>query len=342
MLSVPLSAPPPAKLASGKVLFLLNEAEWRLFFPAGFFLPGVECIDSRAERRPAGELLKDAAPEVVVTSWSSPCFPEPAPEVIPSLRYICHTSGSVRKLIPRTYLEAGIEVTNWGTLAADAVAEHALLLVLAGLRKMREWPPVISGELRWQPSPIRTETLFGKRVGIHGFGNVARALVNLLSPFSVEVSAYSVGVPNSLFTAHGVHECSSLEELFSNNEIVVDCEALNPETAGSVSRAVLALMPEGALFVNVGRGAIVDEVALAELALSGRLRAALDVFEHDPIARNSPLHKVPGIVMSPHIAGPTSDQLTRCGELAKRNVSAYFAGQPLSARVTLDIYDRAT
>jgi phosphoglycerate dehydrogenase-like enzyme len=341
MLSVPLSAPPPAKLASGKVLFLLNEAEWRLFFPGGFFLPGVECVDARAERMPAAELLKAAAPEVVVTSWSSGRLPAD-PETCSSLRYVCHTSGSVRNLVPRSYLEAGVAVTNWGTLAADAVAEHALLLVLAGLRKLREWSPIISGERRWQPSPIRTETLFGKRVGIHGFGNVARSLVGLLRPFAVDISAYSIGVPNSLFTAHGVRESSSLEELFAGNDIVVDCEALNDETAGSVSRSVLESMPYGALFVNVGRGAIVDEAALAELALAGRLRASLDVFDRDPISPDSPLHAVPGIVMSPHIAGPTSDQMARCGELAKRNVGAYFGGQPLSARVTLEIYDRAT
>ncbi len=233
-------------------------------------------------------------------------------------------------------------MTNWGTLAADTVAEHALLLILSGLRRAPEWPDIIAGRKQWQPSPIRTRTLYGKRVGIHGFGNVARSLVQLLRPFGAKVSAFSSGVPLSYFTEYEVTPCENLESLFSANDIIVDCEALNSRTQGSVSRAILERMPPGALFVNVGRGAIVDESAVADLAASGRLFAALDVYAVDPIAPDSPLHAVDSIVKSPHIAGPTSDQFARCGELARRNINAFLQGDPLSAKVTLEIYDRAT
>jgi phosphoglycerate dehydrogenase-like enzyme len=340
MLSAPLSAPPHRSVAAGKVLFLLSEAERRLFFPNGFAVPGAEIVEARGEVPAA--LLRDFDPEVVVTSWSTPRFADGFLSEQGGLRYICHTSGSVRGLVPRCFLEAGIEVTNWGTLAADAVAEHALLLILSCLRRTPEWSQVIAGKLPWQPSPIRTQTLFGKRVGLHGFGNVARSLVQLLRPFSVSISAYSLGVPAEIFAEYDVQHCESLEEVFAGSEILVDCEALNPVTAGSVSRSVLELIPKGGLFVNVGRGAVVDEAALAGLVLDGHLRAGLDVYDRDPISADSLLHDVPGIVMSPHIAGPTSDQMVRCGELAMRNIAAYFGGQPLSARVTLDIYDRAT
>jgi phosphoglycerate dehydrogenase-like enzyme len=287
-------------------------------------------------------MLRSVAPEVVVTSWSTPPFSEETLLELPSLRYICHTSGSVRQLVPRCFLEEGGLVTNWGTLAAQAVAEHALLLILSGLRRSPEWPPVIAGKLPWHPSPIRTQTLFGKRVGIHGFGNVGQSLVSLLQPFDVSISAFSFGVPQGVFSACGVEPCDRLEDLFAGNDIVVDCEALNAHTRGSVTRAILRHLPPGSLFVNVGRGAVVDESALADLARKGNFRVALDVFHTDPIAPDSPLHNVDGIVLSPHIAGPTSDQFARCGELASRNINAFLRGQHPTAQITLEMYDRAT
>lgn len=331
--------------ASSRVVLLIDKKESDLFFPGGLSLAGTEIFNAPGAERDGIldlPLLRSLAPDVVVTSWSTPRFPENTLSAVPSLRYLCHTSGSVRNLVPRILLEQGLLVTNWGTLAADAVAEHALLLILSGLRRTPEWADIIAGKKRWQPSPIRTRTLYGKRVGIHGFGNVARSLVHLLRPFGAKVSAFSSGVPLSHYTEYDVIPSESLDSLFSTNDIVIDCEALNIRTRGSVSRAVLELMPPGALFVNVGRGAIVDESAIADLSASGRLYAALDVYEVDPIAPDSPLHSVDGIVKSPHIAGPTSDQFARCGELARRNIAAFLQGDPPSAKVTLEIYDRAT
>ncbi|MBN8711382.1 MAG: hydroxyacid dehydrogenase [Verrucomicrobia bacterium] len=335
----------PQTPASGRIVLLIDKKEADLFFPGGFSLPGAEVFEAHG----AGldglidlPLLGSLEPDVVVTSWSTPHFPESTLSEIPSLRYLCHTSGSVRTLLPRRLIEQGLVVTNWGTLAADTVAEHALLLILSGLRRSPEWPDIIAGKRRWQPSPIRTRTLYGKRVGIHGFGNVARSLVHLLRPFGARISAFSTGVPLSHFAEYEVSWSDSLESLFASNEIIVDCEALNTETRGCVSRAILESMPPGALFVNVGRGAIVDETAVADLAASGRLYAALDVYDVDPIAPDSPLHAVDAIVKSPHIAGPTSDQFIRCGDLARRNIAAFLRGEPVSAKVTLEIYDRAT
>lgn len=342
--AAPASVVPPRQRQSARgVLFTLNAAEQRLFFPDGFNQTDLDILaQSENDPRAFRELVRSENPRAVVTSWSTPALDEETPEEAPALRYICHTSGSVRQLVPRSFIERGILVTNWGILAAQAVAEHALLLILAGLRRLPEWRPVIDGELQWQPSPIVTRTLFDKRVGLHGFGNVARALADLLRPFGVAVSAFSEGVPPEHFAAHGVERKESLESLFTGCDVLVECEALTPRTHGCVTEALLRRLPEGTLFVNVGRGAVVDEEALASLANQGRLKLALDVFATDPIAPDSPLHRVKNALLSPHIAGPASDQFTRCGELALRNLRAFFDGRPLQALVTLEIYDRAT
>jgi phosphoglycerate dehydrogenase-like enzyme len=332
--------PVPA-LSPGRVLYTLSEKERGLFFPDFQPAPGFEVFQYARGTDFLGA-LKETMAEAVITSWSTPAFQPEWLAELPHLRYVAHTTGSVRHLIPRVFLENGLLVTNWGKLAGGAVAEHALLLVLAGLRRLPDWAPVIAGESDWHPAPVRTQTLYGRRVGIHGFGNVARALVALLRPFGVEVRAFSEGVPREEFANLGVHYCASLEDLFSGCEILVECEALSPQNQYSVTRKILQLLAPGALFVNVGRGRITDEEALADLALAGHLRLALDVFANDPIAPDSPLHRVPDAILSPHIAGPTVDQLPECGALVRRNLSAFFAGQPLEARVTLEIYDRAT
>lgn len=326
----------------GRVLLALSSEEWEMFFPGD---AGMSLYD--VARYPDGNgTFKDALfrhrPEVLVTSWSTPALQESWLDELPCLRYICHTSGSVRHVVPRRFLERGGVVTNWGTLAAQAVAEQALLLILAGLRRLPEWPSVIAGKRRWHPSPIFTRTLYGKRLGIHGFGNVAQSLVSLCRPFGVSVSAFTTGVPAEIYSRQNVVLCKSLEELFENSDILVECEALTPFTRELVTREILQKLPVGALFVNVGRGAVVDEEALADLASSGHLHLALDVFSTDPIAPDSPLHAVEGAILSPHIAGPTSDQFVRCGDLVKKNLRAFSSGLPLEAVVTLEMYDRAT
>lgn len=338
-----LPIPHETATRKGRVLFALSSLEWDLFFPHGTDFAQGEMFTHRTDSgADFEEALRLIDPDVLVTSWSTPPLRIEWLRRPRALRYICHTTGSVRKLVPRIYVEEGGLVTNWGTLAAKTVAEHALLLILASLRRLPEWQGVISGERRWQPSPIITRTLYGKRVGLHGFGNVARALVALLRPFGANIAAFSYGVPEEHFVQHEVARCDSLETLFEQSEILVECEALNRFTTGIVTRHLLELLPEGALFVNVGRGAVVDERALGELAGQGRLHVGLDVYSQDPIHPESLLHAVEDAVLSPHLAGPTTDQFPLCGKLVEKNLRAFLSGEAVEAMVTLEMYDRAT
>ncbi len=336
--------PPPKEITArrGSVLVALSLEERQMFFSGEAEISSHDVAWFPQANGSFKDVLLTHRPEVLVTSWSTPALQESWLNELSGLRYICHTSGSVRHVVPRLFLERGGVVTNWGTLAAQTVAEQALLLILAGLRRLPEWPPVIAGARRWHPSPVLTRTLYGKRVGIHGFGNVAHALVALCRPFGISVSAFTMGVPAEAYSRQNVVQCKSLDELFENSDILVECEALTPFTRELVTRRILEKLPAGALFVNVGRGAVVDEKALADLAHSGHLQIALDVFSSDPISPDSPLHAVEGAVLSPHIAGPTSDQFVLCGDLVKRNLRAFSSGLPLEAVVTLEMYDRAT
>ncbi len=333
-----------------RVLFALNEHEREAFFPDGVDpLP-----DAETRWRPDGPLapgawaalLEDFQPTVLVSCWSTAPVPPWLIEPGSPLRYVCHLVGSVRSLVPRAYLERGGLLSNWGGLAGDNVAEHALLLALSALRRQPAWLPLIHAP---QPKPwrnatmrLRPRTLIGRRVGIHGFGHVARALVRLLRAFDVEIRAFSPGVPAQLMREAGVVPCASLLELAHGSEVFFGCEALTAHTRGSIDAAVLAALPDDAVFVNVGRGPVVDEAALIHAASGGRIRVALDVVSIEPLRPDNPLLLLPEVILSPHIAGPTYDRFTGCGQHALENLRRFFAGHPVESRITPDLYDRAT
>jgi len=298
-------------------------------------------LNHNGENSPAkhNHQLKALKPRVLVSGWRTPSLSE---ELMDSLEYVCHVTGSVRHVVPRSFIEKGHLVSNWGSLISDTVAEHALLLILSCLREVPRWHDTFAGPYTEKQQSIKTNTLFGRRVGIHGFGRVARHLVDLLKPFCAKISAFSVGVPDDLFTSMEVRKSDSLETLFSQNDIVVECEALSPLTRHSITSEVLNLLPKDGVFVNVARGGLVDEDALVRLASKGNLRVGLDVVEHEPLAVNSPLLQLPNVVVSPHIAGPTTDRFLTCGEFALRNIAAFLNGEAVESLLTVDDYDRST
>jgi phosphoglycerate dehydrogenase-like enzyme len=246
----------------------------------------------------------------------------------------------VHSLVPRLLVKRGVLVSNWGTAISYTVAEHAVLLTLAALRNLPLWPLYLEMPAD-RVARMGTRGLRGKRVGIHGFGGIAREVVDMLQGFKVDIFAYSAGVPSELFQTHGVRECTSLEELFSTSDVLIECEGLNASTRGSVSAPVLDELHDGAVFVNVGRGAVVDEAHLQRMAASGRVRVALDVFAMEPLKPGSPWLDIPAACISPHIGGPTADAGPICGEHGLQNVRRYLRGEAIEGTITLDLYDRS-
>ncbi|QYY35107.1 hydroxyacid dehydrogenase [Ruficoccus sp. ZRK36] len=353
----PLAAATTATISSPvaeeRILFAINPLEIKTFFPEGIPEFGSkECIQWEVHdtRFISGEewesLLQDFSPTVIVSAWTTPRITE---NILNSswfsVKYICHLPGSVKKLLPPLAFEKDLLISNWGSLASDAVAEHALLLVMACLRRLPQWNPVMrleGSDYQEQRVEMQTRTLYGKRVGLHGFGKVARELVNLLKPFKVKLSAYSEGVPHAFMREHGVKPCDSLATLFAENQVLIECEALTQENQGSVDAHVLEQLDTGDVLVNVGRGAIIDEDALLRRIQAGGIRVGLDVFSSEPIGADSPFWQVPDVLYSPHIAGPAQDGFGLCSELARANIDRYLKGLPVEAQVTLEEYQRST
>jgi phosphoglycerate dehydrogenase-like enzyme len=169
--------------------------------------------------------------------------------------------------------------------------------------------------------------LAGRRVVIVGFGSIAAAVAERLGPFGVEV----IGVART--AREGVHGLGELDRLLPGADILVDLLPLSTETAGLLDARRLALLPDGALLVNGGRGGtVVTDALIAELA-AGRLRAALDVTDPEPLPAGHPLWALPNVLVTPHIAGDSPEAIVRSFALAGDQVRRFAAGEPLHNEV---------
>ncbi len=284
-------------------------------------------------------VLATVNPEVLLTCWKTPALPDRLPS---NLRYVCHLAGSVKKLVAREHVAAGLLVSNWGGSISRIVAEWALFHILSCLRRATHWTLVMHREGGWKNGRTETASLYGRRVGLHGFGLVSRELIKLLQPFGCTISAFAPDVDAATEVRFGIKRAASLEDLFAHNDIIVELAPLIPATTGSVTEQHLRLIPPGGVFVNVGRGAVVDEPGLVRVAQEGRISMGLDVFTVEPLPVGSGLRGLANVTLTPHLAGPTTDRRRDAGEFALENLRAYAENRPLQAAISVQVYDTST
>jgi phosphoglycerate dehydrogenase-like enzyme len=285
--------------------------------------------------------ITESRPDVILGAWSTAPLPVPSDDSLPT-RYYCHFAGSVRNTVPRELIRKGLLVTNWGHSMARYVAESALMLTLAGQRRLADRQIDLHCNAGWRESSGGEDSLFRKRIGLHGFGAVAREFVQLVRPFNPVLTAFDPFVSREVFDATGVAVAPSLQALFSSSDILIELCALTESTRRIVNGGLLRQMPAGALFVNVARGQLVDEAALIELVRAGRLRAALDVFEKEPLPIASPLRGLRGVTLFPHLSGNTPSSRIDAGRFALENLHNFAASIPLNGVVSLEHFDRMT
>lgn len=330
------------------LLAILTPTELREFLPEPLLTqvrrlaPEFRLIDPNAlsEATFASQLCA-INPDVALGCWKTPTLPDSLPS---RLRYVCYLTGSLKKLISRSHLERGLLVTNWGGSISRTVAEAALFHILACLRNASHWALAMHqpGTAAWKNGLTDARSLFCRSVGIHGFGPVARELVGLLKPWNCPITAFAPDMTAELARAYGVERAASLEALFSENEIIVELAPLIPATLGSISEPLLRRIPKGGVFVNVGRGAVVDEAALLRVAQEGTISIGLDVYTVEPLPAESGFRALPNVSLTPHIGGPTIDRYSDAGAFAVKNLRAFVEDRPLEAVVTPEIYDQSS
>ncbi|KAA0921480.1 phosphoglycerate dehydrogenase [Streptomyces apricus] len=218
----------------------------------------------------------------------------------------------------------GITVSNLPGINADAVAEYTMALLLATARGLvRSAAGVAAGA--WPRQDGRE--LRGSTLGLLGYGAAARAVVPLARAFGMRVLCTS-GVPQALRTDPAVRFVD-LPDLLAEADHLSVHTALTERTRGLLDAAALRRMKPTAVLVNTARGAIVDERALADAVREGRLAgAALDVVNEEPLAADSPLRGVDGIVVLSHLAGQTAEARARTGRAGAAELVAALGGHP--------------
>lgn len=224
------------------------------------------------------------------------------------------------------HLPPAVTLSNSRGTVEDSTAEHAMALVLAALRGLPE-SAQLQGRQEW--APLWTTSLLGSVVLVVGHGGVGKALTDRLAPFRPAAVIPVASRARTLPDGRHVHAADELPDLLPTADVVVVTLPHTEETAQLVDTGFLARMKDGALLVNVGRGAVVDTGALlAELSAS-RLRAALDVTDPEPLPSGHPLWSAPGCLITPHIAGNTSEFQRLATELTVGQVRRMVQGQEL-------------
>jgi phosphoglycerate dehydrogenase-like enzyme len=289
------------------------------------------------------QLWRGSPSDILISAWQTPSLNSTLqPADLKQLRYVCHLASSIRKLVPRELIEQGLVVTNWGGSISATVAECTLMLILMALRRASHWAVAMHRDGGWKDGNTFSQSLLGRRVGIHGFGSISQCLVPMLRPFTSQIQAYSPSMPDGIFSGLGVKRLATLEELFAESDVVVELAAATPENYHVVTEGHLRMIPKGGVFVNIGRGSVVDNDGLLRVARDGMLQIALDVFEQEPLPIDSPLRGLPNVTLLPHLGGPTRDRRRDAGALAVKNLRAFLRGETLDAVVTLEVYDRTS
>ena len=228
-------------------------------------------------------------------------------------------------------LPEGVTLCNAAGVHDASTAELALTLTLSSIRDIPEFVRS-QQEGRWEPLRLRS-SLADRRVLVVGYGQIGRAIARRFAPFEVTLTAVASRAREGDELVPQVHGIDELPDLLPDHDVVVVIVPLTPATRRLFDASLLSRMPDGALLVNVARGPVVDTDALVAECASGRLRAALDVTDPEPLPQDHPLWRTPGVLVTPHVGGATDAMRPRAIALVRRQVEALLAGEPVDNAV---------
>lgn len=224
---------------------------------------------------------------------------------LPELRVVVKHGAGVDNIDLDAAAERGVAVRSTPGVGAVAVAEQAVMLILAVCRRVVELDrKVREGDFevrnRWRLAELRD-----RAVGVIGLGNIGRTTADILNGFGARVSGYDPMrvEPDPARPWLTVH--TSLDDLLRSSAVISVHVPWTAETRGLIGARELALLPDGAVVVNTSRGPLIDQAALTAELVAGRLSAGLDVFAPEPPAVTEPLLGLDNVVLSPHIGGLT-------------------------------------
>ena len=260
--------------------------------------------------------------EIFVGRYDVPPPPAAALAGLPHLRVVQLLSAGVEPWLP--VVPTGVLLCNGRGVHGASTAELAVAGLLALLRDLPGYEARRQAH-EWRPT--RTPGVTGRRVLVLGAGDIGRRVAAALAAFDAEVTLVARTARD------GVRGLADVPALLPRQDAVVLALPDTPETRGLVDAGFLAALPDGAVLVNVARGAIVDTGALLAQLRRERLHAFLDVTDPEPLPADHPLWDAPNLLLTPHVGGGTRGWERRAYELVREQLSRYLAGQELVNRV---------
>ncbi|ABX40784.1 hydroxyacid dehydrogenase [Lachnoclostridium phytofermentans] len=285
--------------------------------------------DKQFSKEEFTEKLKDI--DICVTGWGTPVMEEEVLTYANRLRFIAHTGGSVKPYVTDACYERGIRVVSGNSVFAESVAEGVIAYALSSLRDI----PRFSYELKqgiW-PAQFYNRGLLERKVGIVGYGMIARYVVSMLKPFHCGIKVYSRHIANEELEQHQM-EKATLDEIFSTCDIISIHSGMTPENHHLITEELLNQMKPGALLINTARGAIIDEEALIKVLDKKEIYAALDVYETEPLPSDHPLLECENALLLPHMGGPTIDRRLSVTSSVITDIHNFIDEKPLLCEIS--------
>jgi len=275
--------------------------------------------------------------DVLMTTWHTPFLTAEMLGPRPRVKLIAHCGGEVKSRVAEQIFDY-ITITNAAEPMARGVAEMALALALTMVRRIPEYASEMrDGVVRTNAEVSSGETLFGRKVGLVGFGRIGRAFARLIAPFQVQVFVSDPYADSDVIAEYG-GSLVELDDLVRSCSVVVLAAALTPETRNLFDKRRLSEMAVGSYFINVARGGLVDTEALVAELRTGRLSAALDVTDPvEPLPIDHDLRKLTNVILTPHIAAGGIEMRREIGAIAVEEVIRFAEGRDPVNRVTREM-----
>jgi phosphoglycerate dehydrogenase-like enzyme len=320
-------------MAQHKIAIVLHDP-FEMWQPPKWFLDRLRGEFPHIEVAPSASKRQDEAAlrgADVMIGWS--LSPEQF-HAATSLRWIYSITAAIDQFLFPELMAAEIGISGAGRVHGPVVAEHAMAMVLALARRLpaavryqdrRKW----AMEAIWNEQP-RPREVRGACLTIVGLGSIGREIATMAAGLKMHVIGVREHPERGAGNAHEVAGYEALDGAITRSDFVVLAAPITPRTRYLIDGRRLQLFKPNAFLVNISRGALVDEAALAKALRDHRLAgAALDVFAEEPLPRRSPLWKMPQVLITPHTAFLTENVWARHYEAFTANLKRYLAGQPL-------------
>jgi phosphoglycerate dehydrogenase-like enzyme len=277
--------------------------------------------------------------EIVITGWGTPPFSAGVRSAADRLQLIVHSAGTIKGMLPPAVFAAGSRVTHVAYSMSIPVAETTLALIFLCLRQFHKIDRAFK-EAGWSAARdlmIGAE-LAGNRVGVIGAGYTGRAVIKRLLALEADVWLCDPYVSEQGAASMGVRKVP-LETLMRQCPIVTLQAPATAETYRMIGVEQFGWLRDGAIFINTARAHLIDEAALLAELQSGRINAALDVFDQEPLPDDSPFRELDNLIITPHIAAVTRQSYLRQGQISVDEVAGYLSDGTLRYEVTRDMLD---